>query len=316
MFRFTIKGFYIVFFLFSIAFGKSNDELKNIVNGISQNADMVKNITFDYSIEHKKSERWKTKDLERLRQQLADMRQQLKGERITEQQFRFVYEDVIRTGTFVKTADAFKITNKMTAASDNQVFFDELLISDGVKITKIDIKENSALISYAKDYRNSNAFYFPDNFQNLFLDGGNLLEVFETNDVNVARLGRQAIEGVECDVLEIIHFFKTPEGIKTFTKDRVWIATQNNYLIKQGISYSTDPNTKTPINSIMTEFKEVAEGIWYYSDILFTSFPYGDTTPDVTMLLTLNNIKINENLPDGTFKADLSNIKSIIDKTK
>jgi hypothetical protein len=309
MYRIFLGSIFICLLSGSVMFGENNnDSLERILTGISQNASIIKNISFDYSIDYRLSELWKAKKLE-------SMQKQLKERGLSEQFLRAPdNENTLRTGNFIRTAGAFKITNKIAAIADNKVFMDESNISDGMKLTKIDKRTNSALISNLDEYRNADISFYPDNFQNLFLGGKTLHTVFESNGVDFAYAGRQVYEGTECEILEITNFFTTPEGIKNFTKSRVWIASQNGFLIKRGISFKDDPNR--PINSVTTEFKEVSEGIWYYSKILFESFPSENIKPDVTMCLTISEIKINQPLPKETFVPDLTTIPNITDKTK
>jgi hypothetical protein len=293
----------------SIIFGKdSNDLLGYILTGVSENAGLVKNISFDYSVDHQISEYWKTQIRE-------SMRKQLKDRGLPEQFPRLPYnEHTIRTGSFIRDMDAFKITSKVIANADKNVFMDESVISNKIKVTKMDKKSKSAVISRLEDYRNDDISFFPDSFQNLLFDGKTLQEVSESNNISIAYIGKQMYEGTECEILETTCFFATPEGINDFTKDRVWVAPGNSFLIKYGISFKADPNK--PINSITAEFEEVSPGIWYYSKILFKSFPSGNIKPDVTMCLTISDIKLNRILPEETFLPDLSAITNIKDETK
>lgn len=303
------KTVFISVLLARVVFAENNnDQLGYILTGVSENAGLVKNISFDYSIDHQISEHWKTQILE-------SMRKQLKERGLSEQPPRLPYnENTTRTGNFTRDTGAFKITNKIIASADKKNFMEESIISDRKKVTKIDKRTNSAVISRLDDYRNADISFFPDNFQNLLFDGKTLQEVSESNNVNIAYIGRQMYEGVECEMLEATYFFTTPENINDFTKDRVWIAPGDSFLIKHGISFKTDPNK--PINSITAEFEEVSAGIWYYSKIVFKSFPSGDAKPDVTMCLTISNIKLNQVLPKETFLPDLEAVQNIKDETK
>ncbi len=307
--RIFLRSVFICLLSGSAAFSEdSNDMLEYILVGISENSRLIKNISFDYSIDYRLSDLWKAKKLE-------SMRKQLEERGLSEQSLRFPYiENTMRTGNFIREADAFKITNKIAASADEKVFIDESIISDGTKVTKLDKTNNTAIVSYADGYRNADISFFPDKFQNLFLGGKTLQEVSKSDNVTIASLGKQIYEGIECEVLETTDFFMTPEGVKDFTKDRVWIAPDNGFLIKHGISFDVDPNK--PINSITTEFKEVSAGIWYYSKILFESFPSGDTKPDVTKCLTISNIKVNQALQKETFVPDLTTIQSVTDETQ
>lgn len=282
----------------------------NILTGISENAAVIVNLSFDYSIEYQLSEQWKAKKLERFHKQLKE--QGL----IENEPFRRVptIEPTLRTGTFIRDGAAFKITNTTVASSDQKLFIDESIISDGVKLTKVDNKSKSAVISPAEGYRNPALSYFPDKFQLLFLDGRTIQEIFESGQSDFVYIGREQDDGTECEVFEISRFYETPEGVSKVTKDRVWVAPENCFLIKKGISFKTDPGK--PINSITTEFKEVSKGLWYYSEIVFESFPLGNIEPDVTMILTISDIKINQIVPKEIFLPDLTNIPHVMDETQ
>ena len=303
----------IGFFLIAIALGETTDDsIGRILTGVSENTVAVKSISFDYSMEYLLSEQWKTKKKELWQRQLNE--RQI-PEPLREELSRAPsIEPTLRSGTFIRDGAAFKITNKVVARSDQKLFIDELTISDGVKLTKVNFKSKSAAISNAKDYNNAALNYFPDKFQFLFLDGRTIQEIFESGRSDFVYIGRQQYDGTECEVFEISRSYKTPEGMDNFTKDRVWVAPQNGFLIKKGISFKTD--LSKPINSIKAEFKEVSKGLRYYSKIVFESFPSGDIEPDVTMILTISDIKINQILPKETFLPDLTGIPNVMDETQ
>ena len=302
----------IGFFLIAITLGETTDDsIGRILTGVSENTVAVKSISFDYSIEYQSSEQWKTKQKELWQRQLNERQM---PEPLREELSRSPsIEPILRSGTFIREANAFKITSKLVAKTDAKVFIDESTISDGVKLTKVNNKSKSAVISQAEGYRNPALSYFPDKFQFLFLDGRTIQEIFESGRSDFVYIGRQQYDGTECEVFEISRSYKTPEGTDNFTKDRVWVAPQNGFLIKKGISFKTD--LSKPINSIKTEFKEVSKGLWYYSEIVFESFPLGNIEPDVTMILTISDIKINQILPKETFLPDLTGIPNVMDET-
>jgi hypothetical protein len=297
--------------LSSIAMGQTvDDPIGNILTGVSENAVATKNISFNYSVEYRFSEQWKSKELERLRKQLGEQ-----GFSENEQFPRVPFiENTLRTGTFLREAKAFKISSKLVANADTKVFIDETIVSEGVKLTKVNNKSKSVVISQAEGYRNSDLSYFPDKFQLLFLDGRTIQEIFESGQSDFVYIGREQYDGTECEVFEISRSYKTPEGVNKFTKDRVWVAPQNDFLIKKGVSFQADPNK--PINSIKAEFKEISSGLWYYSEITFESFPLGNIEPDVTMILTISDAKINQPVPKEMFVPDLTGIASVIDETQ
>ena len=301
------------FLLIAIAPGEAADDpIGRILTGVSENAVAIKSISFDYSMEYLLSEQWKAKKKESWQRQLNE--KQL-PETLREELSRAPsIESTLRSGAFIRDGTAFKMINKVVAISDQKLFIDESIISDGVNLTRINSKSKSATISNAKDYNNVALNYFPDEFQLLFLDGRTIQEIFESGRSDFIYIGQEQYDGTECEVFEISRSYKTPEGANKFTKDRVWIAPESGFLIKKGISFKADPSK--PINSIKTESKEVSNGLWYYSEIVFESFPSGNTEPDVTMILTINDIKINEVLPKETFVSDLTDIPSVIDETR
>ena len=291
--RICIRSFFICLFLSPFALGETpqQDPIEPVINGIISNSELLNNISFEYSVEYRYSDPWRKKK-EESRNSIF----------LTQNP---VPVTISRSGIFVRETDAFKITSKVLA--DQLTLIDESVYSDGVKVTRIDPQSKTARTTPAKEFTRGDLSFFPDKYQNLFLDGRSIQDIYNSGKAVFSYLGQRVYDGVQCEVLEITHSLKTPKN--AFTKDRVWIAPEKGSLIKHGISFKTDPNQ--PINSITTKFKEISDGIWNYSEVLFESFPLKNKEPDVIQHLKMNNIKVNQDISNEVFVPDLTGVSVV-----
>jgi hypothetical protein len=285
-----------------------SDLLQVIKDGIKLNENLIENISFDYILDSNISEAWHDKQFEFIKTTISN-EDSLKGIELRVPNL----EHKLRTGHAIFEGDKFNITSKEIAASDQEIFEDEIVISDGVKLTELKLKEHHGYISGEVDARKGNLMFDPRNFPRLFTEGRSLYSVLTDPNTTAGLVGTEKIEGDMCYVIDIVGNYINSEGIQRSLKKRCWVDPEKGFLIKKAIAYSV----KSPDQALSVtqcNLAEVSQGMWYYSKVTFRSYPLFSGQSDVVAILELSNIGINQQLDECTFVADISKVETIYDE--
>jgi len=290
--KFIIGLFVSVIFCSSVIGAESTENrlLDTIVAGVMGNESLIKNISFDYVVDYNVSEAWCLKQLEFVQNTLP------KGiePRVP------TLERTLRTGVLTFEENKFKIKSKIAAFSDGRIFRDEVVASNGIKLTELNFKDNTACISNNVDAREVDLTFDVRNFPVLFLDGQPLDSVLTAKDTAVTILGTEIIDGTVCQIIDIVQNFTAPDGVPKRVRRKCWLAPDKGYLVKRAISYDIAlPNR--PLSITNTSLIEIAPGIWYYTSVVFESYPLFLPKPDVILVLTLRRIVVNQQLSKDNF---------------
>ena len=268
--------------------------LDTIIAGIVHNDNLISNISFDYAIDYNKSEELRAKRLEFYEKHM--LKDVPGGMEIRMPDL----EPTLCTGSAIFEGNKFKIASKWIFLSDQKVFADDVIACDSVKLTELDRKGNAARISNEVDRKRGDRTPDPRNFPVRFVDSEPLHSALTAPDTNTIVLGTEEIRGTFCYVIEMIEKFVTPEGEQKQARRKCWIAPDKGFRIKKAIAYDIElPNR--PLSITQCELSEVAKGIWYYSKVAFESYPLSLPKPDVTEVLELKNIVVNQQLKENAF---------------
>lgn len=273
----------------------ANDSLDTVIAGVAHSDSLIANISFDYVVDYNTSDEWRIKRLEFTKKYMCNNCPEEMELRVP------TLERTSCTGSTIFEGDKFKITSKWSFLSDQEVFADDVIACDGVKLTELDRKGNAARISNEVDRKRGVRTPDPRNFPMRFVDSEPLHSALTAPDTNTTVLGTEEIEGTFCYVIEMVEKFVTPEGVQKQSSRRCWIAPNRGFLVKKAISYGTKSFDSKPLTVTQCELTEVTKGIWYYSKVTFESYPLSLPKPDVIEVLKLKNIVVNQEFKENAF---------------
>jgi len=287
--------------LFAIdASSQENNLLDVLIAGIVHNEGLITSISFDYTVDCNVSDEWRARRLEFTKRYMCKNWPEGREVRVPN------LEPTLRTGSAVFEGNKFKISSKCLFLSDGEVFNDEIVACDGIKLMELNLKENTAYISNDIDRRRAGLFFDPRNFPVLFVDGQPLHLALTAKNTATNLVGTEEIDGTMCYVIEMVRSFTTPEGVQKQSSRRCWIGPDKGYRVKKAISYGTNSFDGKALTVTRCKLTEAAEGIWYYSKVTFESYPLSLPEPDVIEVLELKNIVVNQKLKEKAFTITFS----------
>jgi len=268
----------------------NQDILNTIVAGVEYNDSLINNVSFDYIIDRNVSDEWRNHRLERIWSRQPELPMTLRPPTL---------EHTVRTGVGRFERKKMYTTSNIIAVSDGKIFEDEIISHDGTTFTKLNLLNNHATISRRERLPLS---YDVRKYALSFADGEPLYVWLTSPQAKYTIIGTEELEGTRCWIVERARTFFTPDGRQETSRARCWIAPAKGFLVKKAILF----DVKSP-GKILTITKcqmgEVEDGIWYYSNIRFESYPLSLKEPDITVVVELGNFTINQALGEDKFKV-------------
>ncbi|RKY10566.1 MAG: hypothetical protein DRP56_00610 [Planctomycetota bacterium] len=308
--KYTLIIILVIGFNFCTSMLKAEDAESDLLNfvkaGVRNSEDLINNISFNYFVDYDVSSRWREV-------KLAEIQERNSSKLPSGIELRVpTLEHKLHTGSALFEGSKFNIKRKQISSSDQEIFEDEIVVSDGLILTELKLKENHGYLSNSINARRADLMFDPRNFPLLFLDGKSLSSALMDTNTTCVLTGSEEIQGAMCHVIEMLMTFETPGEGQKQVKRKCWIAPDKGFLIKKGISFQVDAPDKI-FSTVECNLKEIAGGLWYYSDVTFQSFPMSTQEPDVFAALGLSDIVINQDLGDEAFVADISKVQTIYD---
>jgi len=287
----------------SFAQATRSDILDVIVEGVKHYDSLICNIEFDYVIDYDVSEAYRNK-------RIADNEDRYRE--LFELGFRDpTLEHTIRSGTARYEGVRFYLSSKTIACSDQKVFQDKVVAYDASKVTVLDMLRSCGEISNELGPVTSDIFSNPRNYPVLFADVRALQSALTAEDTVSSVVGEEEIDGTFCHIVDMYRECGAA-GLKKTVKRRCWIAPENGFLVKKAIAFSVREADR-PLSVTHCEFKEIGEGIWYYSNVAFESYPGVLPEPDVVVAVSFSNIVLNQPMQEDAFQADLTKVRLVDD---
>lgn len=266
----------------------NQDLLKTIIAGVQHNNSLIKNLSFDYVVEHNLSDEWKERRLASMRKRHPNLPSTLRLRTI---------DHTVNRGSARYEGNKIYAAFEFIDALDGKKLDDTIISYDGAIFTKLDVLNNHATIGK----REMLPFVYDVRKYALSFADGYSLYSWLTDDSSTYKFIRtEKIEGTKCYVIERIETFLGPSKQPKTSSDRCWIAAEKGFLVKKAVSFSIKSPDKV-LSITNCSLSQVAEGIWYYSKVRFESYPLFLQKPDIIEVLYLQNIVVNQPLEKSAF---------------
>lgn len=266
----------------------NQDLLKTIIAGVQHNNSLIKNLSFDYVVDHNLSDEWKERRLASMRKRHPNLPSTLRLRTI---------DHTVNSGSARYEGNKIYATFKFVDALDGKKLDDAIISYDGAIFTKLDLLTNHATIGkremlpFAYDIRK---------YALSFADGHSLYSWLTDDSSTYKFIRTEELQGTKCYVVEGTETFLGPGKQPKTSTDRCWIAAEKGFLVKKALSFSIKSPDKV-LTVTNCSLSQVSKGIWYYSKVRFESYPLFLQKPDNIELLELQDIVVNQQLEEDAF---------------
>lgn len=269
--------------------------LDTIIIGVKYNNSLIKNISYDYSIEYQVS-----KELSLHAKNYLDDQKGLSE----------VIDHSITSGNLRQAGNKYFISSKTVLVGDETISRHQISVFDGMSSIDLNLKNDRGVIGNSPNLVPS--FFDPRFISVAFSDWKSIYDVISDAKTEIKINGLEEIDGVSCYKLTLERLYSNDAG-NFISKKTIWIDPRRGFTIKKALSFS--PEMERPI--IITKFTpvELPGGIWYYKEIVFESDrPELPPGPHTTVTLKIKNIVVNTIFEKDAFMTDINQVKVITDR--
>jgi len=298
-------GFFYNQRICTLAAEVNNEVLETIVQGVAYNDSLIKNISFDYTIDYKVSDEW----LKYLSSQILPRQENFPPGMVVRDPTK---EHVTLSGILKTEGDKFFITSITKAVKDGEKLQDHIMSFDGVTLIRLNLLQDYGDISQGLDFMGRNSILDPRSVLLFFLDGESLYKTLTEKNVQTTLVGSENIDGFSCYCLDVSIPYSNKEG-NFVSKKRIWIDPNSGFRARKALTFYRE--MERPLTTTRFTLKKFSGGVWYPIKVTFESerhnLPPG---PHTTIVLDVNNASINGNLFEkNAFIADISKVSRITD---